>query len=100
MYNIDIWLEIVGTIWNSAASSNFSCAQVNIFMRSVYTKPNLHVFVREKSRFGSAVTRGLWSQRNEHLGWNEIDSWPRCIAQRHLSPDLLTIDKWLVLMRF
>jgi hypothetical protein len=22
---------------------------------------------------------------------------PRCIEQRHLSPDLLTVDKWLVL---
>jgi hypothetical protein len=25
---------------------------------------------------------------------------PRCIAQRHLSPGLLTIDKWLIIMQF
>jgi hypothetical protein len=25
---------------------------------------------------------------------------PVCIAQRHLSPDLLTRDKWLVIMQF
>jgi hypothetical protein len=61
LYNIDIWLEIVGTIWNSAESSNFSCAQVKIFMRSVYTNPRV-------CTFGSVVSRGLWSQRNEHLG--------------------------------
>jgi hypothetical protein len=24
---------------------------------------------------------------------------PRCIAQRHLSPDLLTIDKWWIIMQ-
>jgi hypothetical protein len=42
LYNIDIWLEIVGTIWNSVESSNFSCAQVKIFMRSVYTEPRVH----------------------------------------------------------
>jgi hypothetical protein len=45
------YLEIVGTIWISAESSNFSCAQVKIFMRSVYKK---YVFVREKS---SSVSR-------------------------------------------
>jgi hypothetical protein len=54
----DIWLEIVGTIWNSAESSSFSCAQVKVFMRSVY----------ERKVVRSAVSRGLWSQRNERLG--------------------------------
>jgi hypothetical protein len=32
LYNIDIWLEIVGTIWIFVESSNFSCAQVKIFI--------------------------------------------------------------------
>jgi hypothetical protein len=52
LYNIDIWLEIIGTIWKSAESCNFSCAQIKIFMRIVYKK---HVvFVQEKS---SSVSR-------------------------------------------
>jgi hypothetical protein len=44
LYIMDIWLEIVETIWNIWKSSNFlssifGCAQVKIFMRKLYTKP-------------------------------------------------------------
>jgi hypothetical protein len=55
LYNIDIWLEIVRTIWNSAESSNFSCAQVKCVHKTM-------CFYARK------VSRGLWSQRNKHLG--------------------------------
>jgi hypothetical protein len=40
------YLISVGTMWNSAESSSYCCAQVKIFMRSVYTKPR--VCTREK----------------------------------------------------
>jgi hypothetical protein len=60
LYNIDIWLEIVGTIWNSAESSYFSCAQEKMCTQN-------HVFARVKSSSVS-VSRDLWSERIKRLG--------------------------------
>jgi hypothetical protein len=69
LYNIDIWLEIVGTIWISAESSNFGCAQVKIFMRSVYKKPR--ACIREKSSSVSRFQRFV--EPLERTSGNEIE---------------------------
>jgi hypothetical protein len=42
---------------------------------------------------------GLWKPCHKGASIRDLILVPRCIAQRHLSPGLLTIDKWLIIMQ-
>jgi hypothetical protein len=90
LYNIDIWLEIVGTIWNSAESSNFLLILVvhwSIYSYAVYAQN--HVFVRKKrnsvSRFQRFMERAeclnLPQPAYNNLCWSQVGTDE---ARRHL----------------